>query len=126
MGDSHRSGGKKLIWAGAAWAEGRLAAGRSALAEDCAFFGIDPALFTDDEAEEGVWPENAPAVDAFLAVSTQWRMVASAGGPLVYGGLDYTGVRAGLDLAGITPSPALWADVQLIEAGALGALNRRQ
>jgi len=52
--------------------------------------------------------------------------VASAAGPLFFCGLDYTAVRAGFDLAGITPSPGLWADVQLIEAGALGALNRRR
>lgn len=59
-------------------------------------------------------------------MTTQWRVVASAAGPLFFGGLDYTAVRAGLDLAGITPTPALWSDVQLIEAGALGALNRRR
>jgi len=114
------------MWAGGAWADGTLAAGRDDLTDDCAFFGIDPALFADDDVEEGVWPENTAAVDAFLAVTTQWRVVASAAGPLFFCGLDYTAVRAGFDLAGITPSPGLWADVQLIEAGALGALNRRR
>lgn len=96
------------------------------MSDDCAFFGIDPALFADDDVEEGVWPENIPAVDAFLAVTTQWRVLATAAGPLGWSGLDYQGVRAGFDLAGITPTPALWADVQLIEAGALTALNRRR
>lgn len=34
-------------------------------------------------------------------------------------GLDYSGVRVGLDLAGIEMTRELWADLQLIEAGAL-------
>jgi hypothetical protein len=38
-------------------------------------------------------------------------------------GLDYAGARAGLDLAGIAMTPALWADVQVIERGALAAMN---
>ncbi len=36
-------------------------------------------------------------------------------------GLDYAGVDAGLRRAGIELSPAAWADLQVIEAGALGA-----
>ena len=87
---------------------------------------MDPAQFAAEEAQEGVWPENTEALDAFLAVTTQWRVVGSAGGPLVTIGLDYQGVKAGLDLAGIAPSPELWADVQMIEAGALSVLNRRR
>lgn len=34
-------------------------------------------------------------------------------------GLDYSGVRVGLDLAGIEMTRELWADLQMIEAGAL-------
>lgn len=59
------------------------------------------------------------AVDAFLAVDSQWRQ--SPKGRFL--GLDYTAVRAGLDLAGIEVTPDLWSDVQLIEAGARRALN---
>ncbi len=59
-------------------------------------------------------------------MATQWRVVATAAGPLLFSGLDYTAARAGLELAGIAVSPATWADVQLIEAGAMGALNRRR
>jgi len=66
-----------------------------------------------------VWPDNAAALDAFLAVTTQWRVVASAAGPLGVGGLDYSAVRVRFDLAGIAASPGLWADVQVIGAGAL-------
>ena len=38
-------------------------------------------------------------------------------------GLDYTAVRAGLELAGIEMTPDLWSEVQLIEAGACKGLN---
>lgn len=36
-------------------------------------------------------------------------------------GLDYAGVRAGLEMAGIELDPAAWSDLQMIEAGALAA-----
>ncbi len=41
-------------------------------------------------------------------------------------GLDYAGARAGLDLAGIAVTPALWADLQIIEHGAIAAMNEAQ
>ncbi len=62
------------------------------------------------------------ALRAYLAIADQWRVVAGGGGTL-WLGLDYAGARAGLDLAGIVVSPEVWADVQLIEAGAKAALN---
>lgn len=52
-------------------------------------------------------------------VAGQWRI--TPGGKVI--GLDYGAVRAGLDLAGITVTPDLWSDVQLIEGGALRGLN---
>jgi hypothetical protein len=39
-------------------------------------------------------------------------------------GLDYSAVQAGLAFAGITVTPEIWADFQLIEAGALDELNK--
>lgn len=63
-----------------------------------------------------------PAFNAFLAVCRQWR-TAAAPDRTVWLGLDYTAVRAGLDLAGLTITPDLWAEVQEIETGALRALN---
>lgn len=68
-----------------------------------------------------VWPELAPAVEAFLAVATQWRVVAGMAGLQVIG-LDYTAVRIGLRAAGIRMTPALWADLQVIEIAARDAL----
>ncbi|NTT86924.1 DUF1799 domain-containing protein [Tabrizicola sp. SY72] len=65
-----------------------------------------------------------PTLGAFLAVSGQWRIVSTEGG-VSWQGLDYTAVQAGLSLAGITLTPAEWADVQIIEAAATAALNGR-
>lgn len=81
---------------------------------------LDDAL---DRADEGVWPDHAAAVEAFLAVETQWRWVGGGMGGLMAIGLDYAGVQAGLALAGVEMTPDLWAQVRLIEAGAAAALN---
>lgn len=65
-----------------------------------------------------------PALMAFFAVSGQWRTrpVGMGGSRML--GLDYAAVRAGLDLAGITLDPKTWADLRLIEIGALQELNK--
>jgi hypothetical protein len=92
-----------------------------------------PAIDGDDE---GVWPENWETVQAFLAVSLQWRVVSRGGGgfagmgggviaPMVpmFVGLDYAGVRAGLDAEGITVTPELWRGLRVMEAAACAVLN---
>lgn len=61
------------------------------------------------------------ALHAFLHVATQWRVVAPGDGTLRRTGLDYQGVRVGLENAGVDVTPALWSDLQLIEAGAIAA-----
>jgi hypothetical protein len=119
----------KLTWAGRAWATGTLfttATDLDELAADAAFWGIDPTLLADagDEDGEGVWPENLPAVAAFLAVATQWRVVGLADGSLRTTGLDYAGARAALDALNVEVTPGLWSDVQVIEDGALAGLNK--
>lgn len=40
-------------------------------------------------------------------------------------GLDYAGVKAGLELAGVELTPSQWDDLRDIEAGAMDALNGR-
>ena len=74
-----------------------------------------------EDQNEGVWEENVAALEAFLAVSTQWRCLAHADGSVVRTGLDYTAVRDGFGLREIVMTPALWLDVQLIELGAIAA-----
>jgi hypothetical protein len=73
-----------------------------------------------------VWPENVEALAAFLAASTQWRVASLSTmtrARLVYLGLDYAGARAGIEAAGITLTPSLWADVCIMEEAARAALN---
>ncbi|UFZ05454.1 DUF1799 domain-containing protein [Bradyrhizobium ontarionense] len=89
-----------------------------------------------DQEFDGLWPENVPIVRAFLAVASQWRIVPrSAGGmitpmggtiaptvPVVIG-LDYAGVRAGLDAEGFAITPELWRGLRTMEAAACAAFN---
>ncbi|MGC9368712.1 MAG: DUF1799 domain-containing protein [Paracoccaceae bacterium] len=73
--------------------------------------------------ENGVWAQNADAVEAFLAVCTQWNVVGLAEGGLLTIGLNYTAASAGLELAGIELDPETWARVRIIEQGAKAAMN---
>lgn len=94
-----------------------------------------PATAADDEFDR-IWPENIPVVEAFLAVATQWRVLACsvggaigpAGGALaptvpVYISLDYAAVRAGLDAENIAVTPQLWRGLRVMESAAAAALN---
>jgi hypothetical protein len=75
---------------------------------------------------EGVWPQNVATVEAFLAVSTQWRTgvrPAGFGSATLWIGLDYAGVRAGLEVAGIAGTPDLWGGLTIMEHEAARALN---
>lgn len=62
-------------------------------------------------------------MEAFLAVQTQWRIVADASGRVLRTGLDYAGARAGLELAGIDMSAELFDQIRLIEHGAMMEAN---
>jgi len=84
-------------------------------------FGLIWQEDEDDGVAEGVWQEHMGAVQAFLAVSTQWRCACPGDGSIRRTGLDYAAARAGLRLAGVKVTPALWSDIQLIEAGAIAA-----
>jgi Phage related hypothetical protein (DUF1799) len=85
---------------------------------------------------DGVWPDNMPVVEAFLAVATQWRTAVRGGGgaaspfggsiaPLLtlFIGLDYASALASLDALGIAVTPDLWRDLQTMEFAALCRLN---
>ncbi|SDY55486.1 DUF1799 domain-containing protein [Citreimonas salinaria] len=76
--------------------------------------------------EDGVWPENAEAIQAFLAVAQQWRCIPRMDAAPLWLGLDYTAAEAGLRMAGVDVTPPLWEQVRLIEAGAAGALNEER
>jgi Phage related hypothetical protein (DUF1799) len=91
---------------------------------DAIRWGLDPADFALPETDEGIWEMHVPVVQAFLAVRTQLVFVAGAMGNMVCTGLDYARARAGLRMAGIRLTADQFADLQLVEQGAMQALNR--
>lgn len=68
-----------------------------------------------------VWPENWEALQAFLYTQTQWAV-----GPSGATGLDYTRMKDGLSMAGITVTPELFHKIRALESGALDALKKSQ
>jgi len=76
-------------------------------------------------AEFEVLPENWEALDAFLRVSTQWRITSGAN-RLFYQGLDYSAVVPKLKLVHPLNTDDLFKKVQLIEQGALAELNQSE
>ena len=92
---------------------------------DLDFWGL--GQMAEPEVEFALWADHEAAWEAWAAVATQWRVVAVGGiegGTLVWLGLDYGSARAALDLAGLAVTPATWAELRCIEAGAIEELNR--
>ncbi len=116
--------------AGRAWAAGELSGGTddddaASLAQQLQALGIPPEQWPADLATAAgpaasrglaLWAEHVPALEAFVTVGSQMRET----------GLDYAGAQAGLALAGIAVDPALWADIRLIEAGAVAFMSERR
>lgn len=67
-----------------------------------------------------MWPDNLPAVNVLIAMSTQWRV--GAAGPV---GLDYNVLPAVLRLQGIPRSdwPDTFECVRVLEAEALTVMS---
>lgn len=119
-----------------AWAAGTLAADRhkepEALA-DARRWGFDEAALAGLLEELGgavedfaVWAANVPAVNAFLAVASQWRTAlepVEGGFRTFWVGLDYAGAKVALDNLEIAMTPRIWADLAVLEDAARAALN---
>lgn len=77
---------------------------------------------TEFEVEQ----ENLTAVHVFVAMQTNWRVVAGMGG-VVYQGLDYPSLESVANMLGIKRKKiaALFADIQIMEAAALPLLNEK-
>lgn len=91
---------------------------------DAELLGLD--LSAEDLAHttaESVWRCNVPALLAFLSAATQWNCVGLGERGMQVIGLNYDCVRIAMDLAGIEVTPAIWADVQAIERGAIAEMN---
>lgn len=104
--------------------------------DDARRFNFAPELLTEIsealsqtaiEEQDGVWPDNWPIVQAFLAVATQWRVATIGGGmapalPILIG-LDYAAVRVALDAEAIGVTPELWRGLRVMEDEAVKATN---
>lgn len=113
--------------------EALAAHGEAALSDEVAIDDRVPPMLA---GYDGLWPVNLPVWEAFCAVSLQWRTASRGGGgvagmggaalapvTVVFIGLDYAAVRAGLDALGIAVTPELWRGLQVIEVAACAALN---
>ena len=125
--DRQEGGNKKLTDAARRWAGG--GGGRDEAAEDLAAFGVpeeDIEAWQERETEARnfeVWPENWPAVECFLALSTQWRHAGATGIPT---GLDYAAIPAVARLLGHRRGRDLFEKLRIMEAEALDVLARRR
>ena len=83
------------------------------------------AVLEDNDSFE-VWPENLPAVRAFTACASQWRVLPLGLAGSAFIGLDYGACKVALDAHGLALAPADFAAFQVIEAEAARALNERR
>ncbi|MCR9218925.1 MAG: DUF1799 domain-containing protein [Alphaproteobacteria bacterium] len=95
--------------------------------------GFDPAEAARwrDAAQSGragetetveIWPDNLDAARLFFALGSQWRTGGLAGAPL---GLDYAAIEPACRLLEIAPTPALFEDLQAMEAAARDVMLER-
>ncbi|KAF0812788.1 hypothetical protein IGB42_02631 [Andreprevotia sp. IGB-42] len=80
----------------------------------------DPA----EPEEYVIWPDNARALDLFLRLRTQWRVLVGFGG-IQFQGIDLIAIQALFQLLHIPRHQhrQLTQDLQLMEAVALPLLN---
>lgn len=91
---------------------------------DCKLLGIPlDGITPDNDRELGVWASNVDAVQAFLDVTTQFTRLAMPDGTFRVTGLNYPGAQAAWQMAGVDVTPDLFAQVQMIERGALAEWN---
>ncbi|WP_297111568.1 DUF1799 domain-containing protein [Tessaracoccus sp.] len=79
-------------------------------------------MFSDDDFECEVWPENWPSFQLFAELRTQWRH--GLNGPT---GLDYTAVLAVLRAKRLPRERAdeMFADIRVMERAALNEIHRK-
>lgn len=70
-----------------------------------------------EEEHQLVFYDNWLALNVFLAVQTQWRVISGMKS-MIYIGLDYTAVKAAIDLLGVAKKArtALFAELRELEA----------
>lgn len=69
-----------------------------------------------------VWHDNWPSLELFAACATQWRPLPMGGGVT---GLDYTAVRAVMQMTGVQDQRPAFEDIRLLELGALAGFRKQ-
>lgn len=82
-----------------------------------------PAAPTRPDAFE-VLRANAEAIEAWLAVESQWRCISAAPGSILWLGLDYGAVEVVLRRRKWADPDQLFGDLQVMEGAALEVMNR--
>lgn len=98
----------------------------SEAAEDADRFGLPAEIAAQLDSKEksfAIWPANMHIVNAFVSVSSQWLAIPLANGRVHWAGLNYPGVRIGLEQADIALTPSQWSGLQAMERAAAAALN---
>ncbi|MDN3525634.1 DUF1799 domain-containing protein [Halomonas sabkhae] len=95
-----------------------------ARAADAEAFGIAPPEDPADETRCEVWAEHWSALELFMGLSTQWRVVAGMNGVFMYG-LDYQALYGHPRYSRLDydAQDEMLEQIQQIEAGALEVLN---
>lgn len=71
---------------------------------------------------DGVWPENVPAVKAFLFAASQWRTAGTAH-RVLFIGIDYAAAAIAWSANGIEMTADLFARFAALESAACAVLN---
>lgn len=90
--------------------------------EQFAAFGLAPDRESTLEPDYiDIWPENAKAVEVFIALSTQWNIAMSGAV-----GLRYEVIPAVMRLCAVAPAERshVFAQLRVMEAAALKELHR--
>lgn len=117
-----RGQAKKLEDAARHWAGGGV---KDEAADDLAIMGAMPELVdavqsAAQQTEFEVWEDNWPAVAMFMRLQTQW--VSTVGGIV---GLNYQSAQWLFTIEGVEKPRELLADLQVMEAAALGVMNSK-
>lgn len=116
---------KKLSGAGQYWAGGRSRV-KDQTEQDAKAWGIEHKARPKEPDVFEVWEEHWPALELFLALRTQWRVIAGMGGAQ-HQGLDYTALYGHPSFARLDydEQDKLLAQIQHIEVGALASFNEQ-
>jgi hypothetical protein len=125
---------KKLIEAARYWAAGSPAASEGAegdlevlrvsLEDPNAVAWLAQIAPVIEHTEFEIYPENLLALEVFLALQTQWNVIAGMSG-VIYQGVNYQALNSVFSMLSIPSKdrPALFQDIRVMEQAAIVILN---